>query len=98
MSNVRCELIWLRYILKELQGKHLEAVTLHGDYHPALHIVKNPVFHEKTKHIERDFRLVQQHLTSGLISTTYTPTSSNLADLFTKPLGKATFATLLGKT
>ncbi|CAL8992943.1 unnamed protein product [Prunus brigantina] len=97
MADTCCELTWLRYILNDLGIRHSGPATLHCDNQSALHIAKNPVFHERTKHIDLDCHLVRQNITSGLVSTTYTPTHLQVADLFTKPLGKASFGTLLGK-
>ncbi|BBH10363.1 RmlC-like cupins superfamily protein, partial [Prunus dulcis] len=97
MADTCCELTWLRYILNDLGIRHSEPATLHCDNQSALHIAKNPVFHERTKHIDLDCHLVRQNITSGLVSTTYMPTNLQVADLFTKPLGKASFGTLLGK-
>lgn len=97
MADACCELKWLRFILQDLGIEHLELATLHCDNQSALYIAKNPVFHERTKHIDLDCHLVRQNIQSGLVSTTYTPTALQVADIFTKPLGKASFGTLLGK-
>lgn len=42
--------------------------------------------HEKTKHIELDCHFVREKLAAGLLSLTYVPTASQLADIFTKSL------------
>ncbi|CAL2266170.1 unnamed protein product [Prunus armeniaca] len=97
IAEACCKLKWLRYILKDLNVPHSKPTTLHCDNQSALHIARNPVFQERTKHIELDCHIVRQHLVFGLISTVYTPTKMQLADLFMKPLGKAPFSFLFGK-
>ncbi|KAM3249757.1 hypothetical protein P3L10_011527 [Capsicum annuum] len=49
-------------------------------------IAKNPVFYERTKHIEVDCHFVHEALTAGLISLQYVSTALQLADILTKPL------------
>ena len=50
------------------------------------------LFHERTKHIEIDCHIVREKLQTGIISLSYVPTQ--LADIFTKALGKKRFLTL----
>ena len=60
MALATCELIWLRHLLQELRFGKNEQVKLICDNQAALHIASNPVFHERTKHIEVDLSLHQR--------------------------------------
>ena len=56
------------------------------DNQAALHMASNPVFHEKTKHIEMDCHFIREKIVSGCITTSFVNSSDQLANIFTKPL------------
>jgi len=69
MASTTCELVWLKQLLKELKFEDVNQMTLICDNQVALHISSNPVFHERTKHIEIDCHFIREKIMFGVIKT-----------------------------
>ncbi|CAL1403239.1 unnamed protein product [Linum trigynum] len=58
MATTISEIIWLRTLLRDLGVPVPDPTRLYCDNQAALHIANNPVFHERTKHVEMDYHFV----------------------------------------
>ncbi|KAJ9556664.1 hypothetical protein OSB04_011278 [Centaurea solstitialis] len=97
MATTVSELIWMRWLLKELGSPQLASTTLFCDNQAARHIANNPVFHERTKHVEMDCYFVRERVESKEICPMPIDSKLQLADLLTKGLGAAHLRFLLDK-
>ncbi|CAL1397449.1 unnamed protein product [Linum trigynum] len=97
MASTVSEVIWLRFLLIELGVPQHSPTPLHCDNQAALHIAANPVFHERTKHVEMDCHFVRERVVTGEIAPLKVSSSSQLADILTKALGGDQFHILLSK-
>ncbi|RDX90002.1 Copia protein, partial [Mucuna pruriens] len=62
MASATCELIWVKQLIQELKFADVQPMELYCDNQATLHIASNPVFHERTKHIEIDCHFVWEKL------------------------------------
>ena len=97
MAQAAFEITWLVRLLEELGVSKLKPVQLNCDNQSGLHIARNPVFQERTKHIEIDCHFTRDKVLEGLLQLHYLPTSSQLVDILTKVLPGPHFQELLFK-
>ena len=82
------ELLWLRWLLKDLGVSTSSATPLYCDNQSAIHIAYNDVFHERTKHIEIDCHFIYYHLVHGALKLILVSSKDQLVDIFTKSHSK----------
>ena len=86
MAHTTSELVWISYLLHQLGIESSGVMQLWCDNRAAIHIATNPVFHERTKHVEVDCHFIRQKLLEGVIDLKHIRTREQLANLFTKAL------------
>ena len=97
MRRVCSEIAWLSRLLKEFEVPYITPIPVKCDNMAAIYIAKNPVFHERTKHIEIDCHFVREKLQEGLISLSHISTKDQPADVLTKSLSGADHSDALSK-
>ena len=97
LSNSSKEMVWLIKLLNDLKVPQIHTPILFSDSTAAIYIATNPVFHERTKHIENDCHFVRERLDRGTLKTLHVRTEDQVADLFTKPLFPYQFEHLKSK-
>jgi hypothetical protein len=97
LASATCELQWILYLLRDLHVSCTKLPVLYCDNQSAIHIASNPVFHERTKHLEIDCHLIREKLHSGILKLLPVSSQDQVADFFTKALLPKTFHALLSK-
>ena len=97
MAVATCEIAWILYFLKDIGVEHKREALLFCDREAAFHIGSNPVFYERTKHIEIDFHVVRDKVLEKVIKLNHVRTHCQLANLLTKALNFNQFSSLICK-
>jgi hypothetical protein len=91
MASTASELIWVKQLLMDIGIETRDPMKIFCDNQAARHIALNPVFHERTKHIEVDCHIIREKVQSKEIETMYVKSGDQLADMFTKGLDPGVF-------
>jgi len=97
LADTTSELIWLRWLLKDLGAHQSMPMIVYCDNRSAIQIAHNDVFHERTKHIEVDCHFIRQHLLRNNLKLVSVPSEEQTADVFTKSLLPGRFHHLVSK-
>ena len=90
MTKVLKEMKWVKGLLHDF-GISTGPMTLRCDNQSAIYLTANPVFHERTKHIEAECHFLRDHIINGTIITKHVTSVDQLADILTKALGRKEF-------
>ena len=104
LTQTTKEATWLRLLMTELRllqpdNEHTRirtlktecAITVNGDNQGSIALANNPVFHNRTKHVDVQHYYIRGELKAERIKVVYTPTEDMIADGLTKPLSHAKF-------
>ncbi|KAL0559071.1 hypothetical protein IC582_003660 [Cucumis melo] len=94
-----CHAVWLRNLLKTVEILQEDPTVIHIDNKSTIALAKNPVFHDRSKHIDTRFHFIRDCISRKEVQVEYVKTEDQIADIFTKPLKVNVFnnlRTLLG--
>jgi hypothetical protein len=97
VSTASTQALWLVRLLSDLLIRDTGAVKLRVDSKSALALAKNPIFHERSKHIRVRYHFIRACLEEGSFKACYINTKNQLADLLTKPLERIMFLELCSR-
>ncbi|WRX23898.1 Reverse transcriptase [Theobroma cacao] len=89
--------IWVRKILVDLGFLHVLLAKLYVDNKSVIAMVKNPIFHIRTKHIKVKYHALREAKKNQEISIQHCSFKDQLADILTKPLPLPRFKELRHK-
>ncbi|KAM1251313.1 hypothetical protein ACFX2G_034427 [Malus domestica] len=86
VAEATTQAMWLRFVLFDFGEEQVEVTPLLCDNTSAIAMSKNPVFHQKTRHINKRYHFIRDVIQNGTIELSYCSIKEQLADIFTKAL------------
>ena len=77
--------------------ERLETIVIDCDNPSCLKLTENPVFHDRSKHIEMKYHFIRDMVQRRTIKLQYIRIDEKIADILTKPLPLRQFVQLRGK-
>ena len=84
-------------MMKELKIASDQSMELFSDNKEVTDISRNPVHHDRIKHVEVDCHFVKEKIENGVLIISYVPTKEQVADVLTKGLARSNFEHMIGK-
>jgi hypothetical protein len=86
------EIVLLWNLLVDMHISQEGPTMLFCDNQSNIKLVKNYVYHARTKHIEIEHHYIKEHVVIGDMEVAYIPKTKQEADMLTKPMGRLKFA------
>jgi hypothetical protein len=96
-AYVACQGVWLARLVNELLDQERIRVKIKVDNQSAIALCKNPVYHERSKHIDVKYHFVRSCVEDGKVEVEHVRTDEQHADILTKPLPRLWFLELKKK-
>ena len=96
-TSATCQGVWLNRLISELKGVAERPMKLLVDNQSAIILCKNPVHHNRNKHIDTRYHFIRQCVEEKRIEVVYVKTEDQLADVLTKSLGRLKFLEMRGR-
>jgi hypothetical protein len=89
------EAVWLRKLLAGIFDLELEPTLIHCDNQSCVKLTENPVFHDRSKHIEIKYHYIRDMVQR--VELQYISTDEQIADILTKPLSRVKYEYFMDK-
>ncbi|GJZ86559.1 retrovirus-related pol polyprotein from transposon TNT 1-94 [Tanacetum coccineum] len=96
LSGYCAQILWMRSQLTDY-GFGFNKIPMYYDNKSAIALCCNNVQHSRSKHIDIIFHFIKEHVENGVIELYFVNTEYQLADIFTKALGRNRIEFLINK-
>ncbi|GJR16117.1 putative RNA-directed DNA polymerase [Tanacetum coccineum] len=81
-----CQVIWMRWVFECISSPLNTGTTIYCDNMSTIKLSKNPIMHNRSKHIDARYYFLRDLVNEGTIELSYCNTLVQAADIMTKPL------------
>ncbi|KAK8914629.1 hypothetical protein KSP39_PZI023850 [Platanthera zijinensis] len=97
LTEAAREGVWIKRMLEKIETTTEVKLKIKIDNTSAIALAYNPIFHNKTKHLELKWHYARELVSNGEVTLEYCPTKSQIADALTKGLATIQFEELRKK-
>jgi hypothetical protein len=90
-SVARHKTVWLQKLLAGLVNLELEPTLIYWNNQSCVKLSKNPVFHNKSKHMEIKYHFIRDMVQKGAMELRYISTDEQIANILTKLLSRVKY-------
>ena len=90
-TTATCQAVWMNRLIGELMNNEEIKVKLMVDNQSEIMLSKNPVHHNRTKHIDIPYHFIRECVEDKKIEIVFIRTEDQLVDIFTKALERFKF-------
>ncbi|GKD98170.1 hypothetical protein Tco_1382067, partial [Tanacetum coccineum] len=96
LSGCYAQVLWMRSQLTDY-GLGFNKISMYCDNKSAITLCCNNVQHSRSKHIDIRFHFIKEQVKNGVVELYFVNTEYQLADIFTKALGRQRIGFLINK-
>jgi hypothetical protein len=96
-TTAACQGVWLARLLAKLKSEWCTPFLLKMDSQSAIALSKNPIFHDRSKHIDVRFHFIRECIGDRRMDIEHVRTEEQVADILMKPLAREHFCELREK-
>ncbi|GJU66453.1 ribonuclease H-like domain, reverse transcriptase, RNA-dependent DNA polymerase [Tanacetum coccineum] len=86
--------LWLKRLLSKITDSNEEKITIYVDNKSAIALMKNPVFHGRSKHIDTKYHFIRECVEKEDLTVEHISGEQQRADILTKALPRIRFVTM----
>ncbi|GKD51877.1 hypothetical protein Tco_1280853 [Tanacetum coccineum] len=86
--------LWLTRLLSKITDSNEEKITIYVDNKSSIALMKNPVFHGRSKHIDIKYHFIRECVEKEDLTVEHISEEQQRADILTKALPRIHFVTM----
>ena len=87
-NQTSCDTLWICKLMVDLFGLEPRHTIIHCDNQSCIRLSTNPVFHDRSKHIEIKYHFIRDYVQRGVVELQNISTDEQVAYIFTKSSGR----------
>ncbi|GJV50200.1 ribonuclease H-like domain, reverse transcriptase, RNA-dependent DNA polymerase [Tanacetum coccineum] len=93
-TTTTTQALWLKRLLSKITDSNKEKITIYVDNKSAISLMKNPIFHGRSKHIDTKYHFIRECVEKEDLTVEHISGEQQRADILTKAIPRIRFVTM----